>query len=188
MIKQVWYAEDATDGGLIQNVKDWWDLLKTAGPAYGSHPNAAKSWVVVKETSCEQANNASREQESTRETVTRSSIGEKHYSDSYMEKAIPSLTKLVSCLAEVARSQPHAAYTILTHGLVDKWTFLSRTIDIRQEQLQPLESTIINHLIPNITGCNPPSDQERELLALRVPPLFMKTGDSKPYLNSSSGV
>ena len=42
MIKQVWYAEDATGGGLIQNVKDWWGLLKTAGPAYGYHPNAAK--------------------------------------------------------------------------------------------------------------------------------------------------
>ena len=91
-----------------------------------------------------------------------------------MEKAISSLTKLVSCLAEVARSQPHAAYTILTHGLVDKWTFLSRTIDIRQEQLQPLESTIRNHLIPNITGCNPPSDQERELLAL--PPCLGRLG------------
>ena len=53
MIKQVWYANDATGGGLIQNVKDWWDLLKTAKPAYGYHPNAAMSWLVVKETSCE---------------------------------------------------------------------------------------------------------------------------------------
>ena len=151
MIKQVWYAEDATDGGLIQNVKDWWDLLKTAGPAYGYHPNAAKLWLVVKETSCEQTKECF-EGTGTGIHITTEGrrIGEKHYSDSYVEKAISSLTKLVSCLAEVARSQPHAAYTILTHGLVNKWTFLSRTIDIRQEQLQPLESTIRNHLIPTL--------------------------------------
>ena len=32
--------------------------------------------------------------------------------------------------------------------------------------MQPLESTIKNNLIPNITGRNSPGDQERELLAL----------------------
>ena len=186
IIKQVWYADDATGGGLIQNVKDWWDLLKTAGPAYGYHPNAAKSWLVVKETLCERAKGCF---EGTGIHITTEGrrllgavIGEKHYSDSYVEKAISSLTKQVSCLAEVARSQPHAAYIILTHGLANKWTFLLRTIHIHQEQLQPLESTIRNHLIPNITGRNSPGDQEKELLAL--PPRLGGLGIVNPTLTA----
>ena len=96
MIKQVWYADDATGGGLIQNVKDWWDLLKTAKPAYGYHPNAAMSWLVVKETSCEWAKECF---EGTGIHITTEGrrllgavIGEKHYSDSYAEKPISSLT------------------------------------------------------------------------------------------------
>ena len=95
----------------------------------------------MKETSCEQAKESFEGTGTHITTEGRRLLGavieEKHYSDSYVEKAISSLAKQVSCLVEVARSQPHAAYKILTHGLASKWTFLSRTIHICQEQLQP---------------------------------------------------
>ena len=54
-IKQVWYADDATGGGTLEDVKNWWDHLISSGQSYGYHPNAAKSWLVVKETMREEA-------------------------------------------------------------------------------------------------------------------------------------
>ena len=46
--KQVWYADDASDGGTLENVKAWWEYLSVRGPAYGYFPNAAKTWLLVK--------------------------------------------------------------------------------------------------------------------------------------------
>ena len=42
--KQVWYADDATGGGTLEDVKNWWDHLISSVQAYGYHPNAAKSF------------------------------------------------------------------------------------------------------------------------------------------------
>ena len=53
-------------------------------------------------------------------------IGEKHYSDSYVEKAISSLTKQVSFWLKLL-DHSHMQHT---HALANKWTFLSRTVDI----------------------------------------------------------
>ena len=75
--------------------------------------------------------------------------------------------KLTS-LAEVAKSQTHAAYTAFTHGFVHKFSFLSRTILHISPLLQPLEDRIRHRLIPALTGRPPPNDSERELLALPV--------------------
>ena len=36
---------------------------------------------------------------------------------------------LTKVLSDVAKSQPHAAFAALTHGLMGKWNFLSRTVE-----------------------------------------------------------
>ena len=33
--KQVWYADDATGGGKLQQLRRWWDKLNEVGPAFG---------------------------------------------------------------------------------------------------------------------------------------------------------
>ena len=47
--KQVWFADDATGGGKLQQLKWWWDKLNEVGPAFGYFSNATKTWLVVKE-------------------------------------------------------------------------------------------------------------------------------------------
>ena len=47
--KQVWYADDSSAGGRLNNLKAWWELLVERGPAYGYFANPDKSWLVVKE-------------------------------------------------------------------------------------------------------------------------------------------
>ena len=48
-IKQVWYADDATAGGQLQYLFNWWNQLLRCGPEYGYHANASKTWLVVKQ-------------------------------------------------------------------------------------------------------------------------------------------
>ena len=43
--KQVWYADDATAGGTLLNLKAWWTMLSSSGPSY---VNPGKTWLVVK--------------------------------------------------------------------------------------------------------------------------------------------
>ena len=69
-------------------------------------------------------------------------------------------------LSSIAETQPHVAYAALTHGLISKWMYLTRTVSNIGHLLQPLEDVLRTQLIPALTGRAPPSDSERELFAL----------------------
>ena len=56
-VRQVWLADDATAGGLLHHLKDWWNELEETGPDFGYYANATKSWLIVKEEHHEQAVN-----------------------------------------------------------------------------------------------------------------------------------
>ena len=40
--KQIWFADDATAGGKLNNLREWWDCLTNIGPEYGYFPNDQK--------------------------------------------------------------------------------------------------------------------------------------------------
>ena len=85
-----------------------------------------------------------------------------------MADKVTEWVKEIKQIANIAQTQPHAAYCAYTHGLSSHWTFLQRTIPDISYLLQPLEDTIQQHLIPDLTGQPPCSREERELLALPV--------------------
>ena len=41
---QVWFGDDATNGGKICGLRKWWDLQLKNGPLFGYFPNASKTW------------------------------------------------------------------------------------------------------------------------------------------------
>ena len=47
-LTQVWFADDATAGGALHGLCDWWSGLQNLGSHYGYYPNAAKTWLIVK--------------------------------------------------------------------------------------------------------------------------------------------
>jgi len=63
-------------------------------------------------------------------------------------------------LSSFAITQPHAAYSVFTHGLVSKWLFIAHAIpnieDLFQPLFQPLEECIRHTFIPAVTGHLPP--------------------------------
>ena len=95
-------------------------------------------------------------------------LGSKTFTEEYVKDKVQGWTKDIMKLAEVALSQPHAAYTAYVHGLSIHWSYLLRTIPDIDDLLQPLENAIHQDLIPALTGRPPCSSIERDLLALPV--------------------
>ena len=54
-IKQVWYADDATAGGLLEHLKKWWGDIIKLGPDFGYYLNATKTWLFVNKDHLEEA-------------------------------------------------------------------------------------------------------------------------------------
>ena len=46
--KQIWYADDCTGCGSLEDLSDWWNTLSNLGPLYGYFPNSSKSTLLVK--------------------------------------------------------------------------------------------------------------------------------------------
>ena len=54
---QVWFADDATAGGELRSLKEWWDELEQIGPDFGYFADASKSWLIVIEENMSDAAN-----------------------------------------------------------------------------------------------------------------------------------
>ena len=59
--------------------------------------------------------------------VLGSPVGKPEYIADFVSQKVMQWVGEIEKLAEIADSQPHAAYGAITHGLSSKWTFLSRT-------------------------------------------------------------
>ena len=69
-------------------------------------------------------------------------------------------------LSEIAKSQPHAAYSALVHGLSSRWSYLSRVTPNISHLLISLDTALRTELLPALTGRPTPNDQECALFAL----------------------
>ena len=53
---QLWYADDASAGGTLLDLHDWFSLLHLCGPGFGYYPEPTKSFIVVNEQWRHEAN------------------------------------------------------------------------------------------------------------------------------------
>ena len=171
-IKQAWYADDATAGGSLKHLKEWWDRIVKLGPDYGYYPNATKTWLIVKEDHLEEAKNQFKDS-----GVSITAEGKRHLGaaigtprsiSAHVQHKVAEWVNEVEHLSSIAVTQPHAAYAALTHGLKHKWTYLIRTIPNIEDQLQPLEDAIRHKFLPSLTGQSALNDETRDLMALPV--------------------
>ena len=90
-------------------------------------------------------------------------LGTASYTDHFIAEKIASE---VSLLSAIATTEPHAAYAAFTHGLLSKWSYLSRILSNLSSHFQHLENVIRTEFIPTLTRNPPPNDTDRELFAL----------------------
>ena len=140
---QAWYADDASAGGKLADIQKWWDHLTEIGPNYGYLPNTAKTCLIVKE---EYQAQAMTQFEGTGITITQegkrhlgAALGTESFVKKYVDSKVTSWVEEIDSLCQIAQSQPHAAFT---HGVMNKWNFVLRTIPNIQNSLQPLEDII----------------------------------------------
>ena len=127
MARQVWYADDAAAGGSLLQLKDWWSGLLSFSRHFGYHVNAAKTWQVVKE---EYLASAQRVFDGSGIQITSAgrpylgaAIGSQDYIRDYTRDHVSQWAHGLSQLSLIAATQPHAAYTVLTHGFSSKWKY-----------------------------------------------------------------
>jgi len=170
MVKQTWYADDASACGDLHNLRFWWDQLSQLGPLFGYYPNAKKTWLVVKPQHLELAHHVFSGSNVNITAEGRpylgAAIGTASYISNYVSQKVNLWIEELTLLSVIAKSQPHAAYSAFTHGIISKWLFIARTIPDVSSCYQPLEVCVRNIFIPAVTGRPPPGDLERDLLAL----------------------
>ena len=110
--KKCWLADDATRAGPLEEVKQWWDELREAGPPLGYYPNSKKCWLVVKP---EKEGRAKEMFAGTGINITTegrkhlgAALGSQSYLEQYVGGKVEDWVGEVTRLAELARSQPQA--------------------------------------------------------------------------------
>ena len=171
-VQHIWLADDASAGGQIDHLRTWWDSIQEMGPDFGYLCNAGKSSLIVKEEDLPRA-----ESMFSGTGIIITVEGKKHlgaplgtdvFGEYFISAKVAKWVEEIKQLSIIAESQPHAAYSALTNGLIGRWTFLMRVVPSISEMLQPLEDAIRLHLLPAITGRAALCDAERRALALPV--------------------
>lgn len=165
--KQVWYTDDSAAIGTVEQLHGWWTKLVEVGPAFSYHPNPAKTWLVTKQGHRTPATDIFfriRSKHNPRPYLG-AAIGTPEYVEEHLSTKVNEWVSNFNTLSEIARSQPQAAFSALIHGLLNKWTYLSRVLDI-SPQLLPLDDALRTNLLPAITGRPAPNDLKCELYAL----------------------
>lgn len=171
-IKQAAFADDLAGGGSLDALKQWWDKINIIGPLYGYFPKASKSWIIVKDEKYEDATNVFMNCDVNITTEGHKylggTIGKNEFKISHVDSMVAKWVEQIKILAEIAKSQPQAAYTAFVNGFVSKFTYHLRTIKDIRELLKPVDNAIDQWLIPALTEGHQCSADERKLLSLPV--------------------
>ena len=182
-IIMVAFADDLTAVGTFDSLRSWWDNLMKTGPIFGYHPQPTKSWLIVKDARIGDAkrsfNGSNVQLTSAGKRHLGAVIGSGEFRNSYCKEIVDEWVKEIGVLAEVAVTEPQAAYTCFISGYQHKFTYFLRTIPHFDQHLKKLEEVIKHRLLPAILGGHIVTDQERKLLAL--PPRLGGMGIKIPY-------
>ena len=167
-VKKIFYADDGSGSGSLEDLRDWWCDLKDKGPLLGYCPNASKTWLIVKPDHLERAQEQFPDINVTAEghRYLGSFIGTAEASKKFVADEVASWEKDINDLVKIAKSEPQLAYSGYIYGMSKRWQFLCRTTPGITEEMKVLEQLIRKKLIPSITGISHVSDDMRMILRL----------------------
>jgi hypothetical protein len=94
-------------------------------------------------------------------------LGSNDFKNEYIDEKVQKWVKNIQTLADIAKTQPHAAYAAFTHGELHKYTYFLRTIANISENLKPLDDAIDNIFLPALFGTNI-TESERKIFSLPI--------------------
>ena len=166
---QAWYADDGTGVGKMENLRSWWDIISKEGPKYGYYANAKKTILVVKSEKEAKARELFDSTGIIIETQgTRhlgAALGKRSFLEQYVTQKVQKWEKEIETLSTFAVTEPQAAYAAFVFGIKGKWNFLQRTVPHIGHLFQPLENSLSNKFLVNLTG-HQLSPLERDVMSL----------------------
>jgi hypothetical protein len=132
MPTQVWFADDGQGGGSLKQVRTLWDRVQRFGPGFGYYPKPSKTILIVKEqhekaaTVLFQDSKVKIKKDGHRDLGAF--IGTRPAIKSFVGDKVQSWTRQINLLADIGKTQPHAAHAGYLHGLRSKWVFLQRVM------------------------------------------------------------
>ena len=170
--KQVAYADDLCGAGRLTSLHNWWLQITKKGPLLGYHPNAEKSWLVVKPGQLDEARKIFKDSgvkiTSDGRKYLGGFIGSQTGRREYVNNLIEKWSSQLLTLSEIAKTEPHSAFTGFSIGFRHKLTYHMRAIPDLGELLESLDHIIDHSFIPAITGGHVCSNEERRLLSLPI--------------------
>ena len=94
-------------------------------------------------------------------------LGSDTFKNEYIDEKVKKWVNTITSLANIARTQPHAAYAAFIHAEQHKYTYFLRTIANISENLKPLDDAIDNVFIPALFGSDITAN-ERQILSLPI--------------------
>ena len=94
-------------------------------------------------------------------------LGNTGVKDQYIADKVQGWCEDIKMLADIAESEPQAAYSAYISGIQHRWKFVQRTVPHISEAMEPLEHEIRQKLLPKMLG-REISDLERDVLSLPI--------------------
>jgi hypothetical protein len=127
---QIWYADDSSAAGHLQNIYLWFKKLLRIGPYYGYIPEPRKCCLVTHHSSTSQAQSLFNDLGVTISSSGRflgGVIGEISGVSDFISLKVSEWSDHVTLLSNIAINQPQAAYVALTKSLQQEWLFFSKS-------------------------------------------------------------
>ena len=119
---QLWYADDASAGGTLPELRNWFNLLCSRGPSFGYHPEPTKSFVVVNDQWKNEAAAIFGDHDLGIQVVTGHRflggfIASHSERDEYIVSKVQRWVGHLDLLPKAALTQPQLAYAALSRSL-----------------------------------------------------------------------
>ena len=169
-VRQAWLADDSAGAGRLKELRKWWDTLCDAGRSYGYFTNCGKTILLVREDLVSAAKDlfvdTGVQINSTGVRYLGSAVGNESFATTYLAQRVEEWLDELKVLATFARTEPHAAYAALTHGLGSKYTFLMQTLPDTNKVLHKIDKFLVEELLPALSNRKGFTDDELSLLRL----------------------
>ena len=170
--KQVWLADDTTGAGTVNDLLQWGNLVISEGRKYGYHVNESKSWLIAKddrllELAKDKFCGSSVKYTTDGKRHLGAMIGSAGYKKEYATEKVDQWCNEMRKLAEIAISEPQAAFAAYTRGEMQKFNYFLRTIPNMEDFLAPLDKVIDDEFLPALLR-ETVSDTDRELFKLPI--------------------
>ena len=161
---------------------------------YGYLVNGSKSWLIVKsDVLGDEAKRVFGDEVNVTTEGQRhlgSVIVSQEFKDQYCREKILRWKGELKALSEIARSQPHAAYTVFSNGYKSKFTYFMSTIESFEDYVDPIQEAIDDLLLSTLFGQTEPLPSDlRQLVTLTPAPLQFAASTliTAPQIDSITG-